>query len=141
MNLSWASAKFRVPLRRHRSSDRQPDRPQDVESVSAPAPGLSVGQTASSSNTPLDSGQPSSDAPKRNSESLRHTVWHGIRNVLGIVYDSADILPPLKSALGGVAAILRTLDVSLFMMKRFILRIESGDNSNTLGTRKRLRRL
>lgn len=44
--------------------------------------------------------------------SVGRTILHGARNTLEAVNQAADVFPPLKSTLGGVAAILKTYDVS-----------------------------
>lgn len=44
--------------------------------------------------------------------SLRRTIWHGIRSLIDIVGQSADACPALKGVLGGITALLRTYDVS-----------------------------
>jgi hypothetical protein len=49
---------------------------------------------------------PSVTAVERSWEGIGWTVLHGLRVALQIAAESADALPPLKSALGGVRAVL-----------------------------------
>lgn len=48
----------------------------------------------------------------RGSSSAARTAWNATRNVVDAVGQAADAFPPLKSAIGGITAILKTYDVS-----------------------------
>jgi hypothetical protein len=47
------------------------------------------------------------------------TAGYGIQNAVDVVFQAADVFPPLKSALGGSLAILNTWNVSYISINRW----------------------
>lgn len=78
--------------------------------------------------------------PQTHGRSKRRTAWNGFRNVVDMVGQAADVFPPLKSAIGAVAAILKTYDVrSLAPCQMGGVYVNSNIFSKSKETRKKSR--
>lgn len=92
--------KFFKSLRRNRQESRQTNDP-----ISRPP--LQVAEIQGGSIAV--EGLPSA----ANRRTVRRTIWHGLKNAVGVAKEASDFLPPLKAALGGLVAVLKTCDVGL----------------------------
>src|ERR1700733_10544965 len=91
--------------------------PSQSPSLSHPSvPTLHSSQNPITSNDHQPNiGNTSSSA--RGEHGLGATVYSGVKLVLDVTKESADVFPPLKSALGGLTALFKHYDVSYYLKR------------------------